>query len=617
VITRTDPIKSSILLPALRSANRLTFPVRPLTLDEIQDLEQHGCECEDWSLLRVAEGFRTGRVRHVCFRGKVILGRFYGSVQIGGSSERVGLEYTTIEESWIEDGVVIRETSLISHMHIGDGAAILGCGRITHTPGSAFGVGFPIPIIETGGRVTRSFPEMTLEDAAGSVRPAGNVRALAAYLRRIDAYAAHARSAYGVIQSHALLLDTPRVENAFLGHSVRVIAATRISDSVILSEEKHPTTIEDGAIVTGSAVQWGCHVSSLSIVDGSLLCEYSQVERHGKVFSSIVGPNTTIAEGEVTSSLVGPFVGFHHQALLIGVVWPEGKGNVGYGCNCGSNHTGKAPDQEFWPGEGMFLGLGVNVKYPGCFTESPYTFVATGTDLLPQRVAFPFSLIIEPADTPAGLQKGINEIIPAWVLKNNLFAVKRNERKFKSRDKSFRSHIEYRILREDIVLLMLAARTQLEGLSGKDYYTGDRDLPDLGKNFLSERSRLDAIETYTFHIQFFALEGLFHRLQEGGRISPTILKRSSANPKWEFQRQLLWDEGLHGSPQELLTLYLERLRIVANEVEDSKARDDRRGMRIIPDYADHHILAAENPFVLEFREEVDAIEDQVLDLLDL
>jgi len=617
VIARTDPIKSSLFLPALRSADRLTFPVRALTLEEIQQLECQGCECDDWTLLRVAEGFQPGRVRHVRFRGRVILGRFYGSVQIDGSCEQAGLEYTTIEESWVEDGVVIRETSLISHMRIGNSAVILGCGRITHVPGSAFGVGFPIPLIETGGRVTRSFPEMSFEDAARSVRPAGNVRALAAYLRRIDAYAALARSDYGVIQSHAQVLDTPRVENSFLGNSARVIAATRVSDSAVLSEEEHPTTIEDGAIITGSAVQWGCHVSSLSIVDGSLLCEYSQVERHGKVFSSIIGPNTTIAEGEVTSSLVGPFVGFHHQALLIGVVWPEGKGNVGYGCNCGSNHTGKAPDQEFWPGEGMFLGLGVNVKYPGCFTEAPYTFVATGTDLLPQRVTFPFSLIIEPVDTQAGLQHGINEIIPAWVLKNNLFAVKRNERKFKSRDRSFRSHIEYRILREDIVRLMIAARTQLQGVNGKDYYTGDRDLPGLGKNFMTERSRLEAIETYTFHIQFFALEGLFQRLRNAGKISPTILKRPSANSEWELQRQLIRDEGLHGTPQELLRLYLDRLKSIANEVEESKARDDRRGMRIIPDYADHHILAAENPFVLEFREEVDCIEDQVLDLLDL
>ena len=52
-----------------------------------------------------------------------------------------------------------------------------------------------------------------------------------------------------------------------------------------------------------------------------------------------------------STSLVGPFVAFHHQALLIAAYWPEGKGNIAYGANVGSNHTGKAPDQEIRPGE--------------------------------------------------------------------------------------------------------------------------------------------------------------------------------------------------------------------------------------------------------------------------
>ena len=67
----------------------------------------------------------------------------------------------------------------------------------------------------------------------------------------------------------------------------------------------------------------------------------------------------TLPMHQVTSCLVGPFVGFHHQALLIACFWPSGKGNIGYGANVGSNHTLKAPDQELWPGEGLFFGLGV------------------------------------------------------------------------------------------------------------------------------------------------------------------------------------------------------------------------------------------------------------------
>lgn len=78
----------------------------------------------------------------------------------------------------------------------------------------------------------------------------------------------------------------------------------------------------------------------------------SHADKHGKLLGALLGPNSGVSEGEISASLVGPFVGFHHQALLIAAMWPAGKGNVGYGANVGSNHTGKAPDQELRPGEG-------------------------------------------------------------------------------------------------------------------------------------------------------------------------------------------------------------------------------------------------------------------------
>lgn len=52
----------------------------------------------------------------------------------------------------------------------------------------------------------------------------------------------------------------------------------------------------------------------------------------------------------------------------------------------GSNHTGKLNDQEIWPGEGVFYGLGCNIKFPTNMTQAPYTLIATGVTTLPQKV---------------------------------------------------------------------------------------------------------------------------------------------------------------------------------------------------------------------------------------
>lgn len=610
----SHPIRNSRLLPALAAAGKPPFRARPLFEEEVVTLQRQGCRSSNWDLVRAAPDFRTDRIFDVEFRGEVLLGRFYGTVEIEGIQEPAGLARTVLENVWIDDGAVIRDTLLLANFHVGPRSAVVGCGTVVHAPGSNFGVGSQIALVETGGRVTRSFPEMTIEDAALTARTR-NIPGLAEHLRRIEACAARAASEFGVIEAGALLLSTPRVSNAFIGQGARIVAAQRVSDSVVLSDAFHPAVIEDGSIVARSAIQPGCRVAGHAFVEDSVLCEFSSVEKHGKVHSSIIGPNSAVAEGEVTSSLIGPFVGFHHQALLIGVVWPEGKGNVAYGCNCGSNHTGKAPDQEFWPGEGMFLGLGVNVKFPGSFVEAPYTTVATGVTLLPQRVEFPFSLILDPAERPEGIPEGFNEIVPAWALSHNLFAIKRSEHKFRERDRSLHSHLDHRVFRREIVELMLSARSRLERTEGGEVYT-EQQISGLGKNFMRESVRETAVQSYRFHAVAYALEGLFHRLEEKGSIAATVLKHKSTNEEWEYQRRIIAEETSLTDPKEALLHYLELLRLMAREIEASKARDDERGRRIIPDYSDHHLLAHEHPFVWWFHDQVEAIEDRVLDLLE-
>src|SRR5262249_2328323 len=160
----------------------------------------------------------------------------------------------------------------------------------------------------------------------------------------------------------AVVRNTPDVRNTYVGPNARVEGATAVADSTLLGDPEEPARVESGACVTRSLLQWGSRVATLAVVERAVLTEHSHAERHAKVTNTILGPNTAVAAGEVTSCLLGPFVSSHHQALLIAAVWPEGKGNVGHGANVGCNHTGKAPDQEFFPGEGLFLGLGVNVK---------------------------------------------------------------------------------------------------------------------------------------------------------------------------------------------------------------------------------------------------------------
>lgn len=232
-----------------------------------------------------------------------------------------------------------------------------------------------------------------------------------AYDELVNAYVAQVKSEFSIIGPHARAIRCSRIVDTFVGAHA-VLDDSDVSNTTMLSTQEEPCVIRGKSIVKDSLLQWNTVVETQGFLESAFLCDCSHVERHGIVMSAVLGPNTSIAEGEVSSSFVGPFVGFHHQALLIASFWPQGKGNVGYGANVGSNHTLKAPDQELFPGEGVFFGLGCNIKFPSNFVEAPYSVVATAVSTLPQKVTMPFALINTPGHVIPTLSPAINEISP-------------------------------------------------------------------------------------------------------------------------------------------------------------------------------------------------------------
>ena len=205
-------------------------------------------------------------------------------------------------------------------------------------------------------------------------------------------------------------------------------------------------------------------------MQGSLLCEAAKIDEHALINESIIGPNAGIGKGEVTSSLVGPFVALHHQSLLIAAIWPEGKGNVAYGAMIGANHTGRAPDQEVWPGEGVFFGLGSSVRFPSDFSQALHLLVAAGVMLLPSKITFPFSAVTTPADALADehlVPRAFNEFLPAWWLYANAYGIERNEHKYATRDRALTQKVEHKIWRPDTVALVYRALQCCDRLRAK------------------------------------------------------------------------------------------------------------------------------------------------------
>ncbi len=599
--------------------------VRRLKPEEIKTLKKQGNRSDDWKKIRVAPNFSPARVTGSTFIGSCVLGSFKEEATraVEGVSLPSGIYDSMIADSEIGNGCLIQNVGMVSRMIVRNGSILFKTGELSVSGECGFGNGRPIPVgPETGGREVLSFAELTIPLAEAVAKRRSDAEFLDRYAQFVGEYVKACTLPFGVVERGAIVRYSGKIRNSYIGEAAVIDGAAWIENSTILSSPRETVRVATGAIVRNSCIQWGCEVTSGAIVDNSVLTEHSHAERQAKVAHSIIGPNSDIGEGEITSCLVGPFVASHHQSLLIAALWPEGKGNVAHGSNIGSNHTSRAPDREIWCGEGTFFGLGVNIKFPCDFSESPYSIIATGSDTLPpQRVEFPFSLIHHPPEWPVAAPPAYNEILPGWVLSDNMYMLKRNEGKYKKRNKAQRTVFVFDVFRPDTVGKMIRARNRLAAVDQvKPVYTG-KDISGLGRNYLKEEKRLDAIETYGYFIEYYALCGLKSKI-DGWilDVPPADIARlcgeASDDAEWEFQRTILADEGYceRGVEENLLRLVAMQ-ETIAQATEDSKQKDDDRGSKIITDYPDAHKPAAQDAFVRDIRAETEALKREIETLI--
>jgi hypothetical protein len=590
-----------------RPDNILGLLLRALTPQEIAVLESAGCRADDWALVQVAEDFDCFRVRRTTFRGRCAIGRCAGDVEVmPGIRLPSGITDCTLVDCQVGNGCLIENVRFAAKLVVEREAVVMDVGAITCGGSATFGCAQARSLgCETGGREVPYWCGITVDEAALIARERADRSGQEAVRTAHQAYVKAVTSPVAWVRRGARVVHTERIHDAWIGAGAVVDHALEVANVAVLSTPDEPARIAGGAAVTDAILQPGAHATGGAIVRRSVLCEHAAVEEHGCVDASLIGPNTAIAKGEVTASLVGPFVGFHHQSLLIAAFWPEGKGNVAYGAMVGSNHTGRAPDQEIWPGEGAFFGLGCAIRLPTDLSESPYSVVQMGCSTLPQKVRFPFSLISVPVealdDQDDRVPRAYNEIVPAWGLWANAYGLVRAELKYAARDRSRRHRIDYKVLRPGIMRLVKQARDRLTAVTTPKSVYLEEDIDGLGRNFLREGSRRKAIEVYDRALVRYAL-----RILLGEREGRVTIPGSA-----ELAHELA-DELMPATTcEERLRRLVEIERGNAVLVEESKRRDDERGVRIIPGYADAHVAASDDPVVRSAWERVRRTEERV------
>jgi len=567
----------SLVFDALRRLRANHTSPRCLSAEEVARLRSQGNLIRPGCELLAGPGFDPDQVHASRFSGRVVLsGEVYRS---------------SLEDVELDEGVFIDQCPLVRRAVVG-ARTLIRHSTIDCTAETTFGLGAVVKAgLETPGRELRIWDAMTLDSAARYLTDP--------QLREdVDALVLAVTADRSILGADVEVINAPWVDRVFFGPGTRVLGAARVDSVTTVSSTEEPVVLGAGVQIRDSIIQWGAEVESAAQVSQAILLEYSGAERQALITESLIGPNTEVGAGEVTASFLGPFVGFHHQSLLIAAWWPEGRGNIGYGANIGSNHTSRSPDQELWAGEGTFFGLATAVKFPSNFQDAPYSILASGVVTLPQKLSLPFSLILdEPLDSVE--TRGLNRVIPGWVLRENVYLLLRNEAKYLQRNRARRHTFDLRIFRPEIVEKLWKARVILANTEGKPVYTR-ADLPAVGKNYMLEEDRKDALNVYREFLKYAGLKLFSDRELDGIPCDPEWLRG--------LFRRLNLD---YFSTRQNLQLYWEEERSLLASSLRAKERDDQRGALIIPDYEAFHKAAEEDGFLQTKREQLDLLEVKI------
>ena len=407
---------------------------KAVTLIQIDTLISQGNSSNCWSKVLIAEDadvHTLSRIRGCSFEGVIFISVLSGFIDgIDGVQLPSGLfDSCFAGRCFISKSCRVSRTSMVCNIYLGKSAGIINCGFITCKDYLAKGsIGYVNDTLqidigpETGGRRVEakagaSFLAICKQLFESTEAP--SLTSSSTYLYRAQ---------FSILGDQSLLIGCDRVYESLIGPGCH-ISSSSLDTCILLSTPSYPIKICAGARLLHCILNDACSVGQNSIIEHAYMSENSSIGDCARVAHSVLGPDSSVAGGECHHSLLGPFVGFHHQSLLISTVWPQGRGNIAYGAKVGANHTGRVSDQECWPGEGIFFGLDSSIKFPSNLLESPYSIITPATVLPPQKLTFPFSLI-STLDRPLALgartlSPTVCSLSPGWVIKSNPYMIDR------------------------------------------------------------------------------------------------------------------------------------------------------------------------------------------------
>ena len=425
--------------------NGVTEGKRHLTQEEIDILENNlnSSDYKDWSNVLVsagADGFDPELIRSSSFSGFVVIGKLRrATLKFHDLELQTGIYRSKLKDVVIGDDNVIRNVTFLENYRLGNRIILFNIQEMSCTKHSKFGNG----ILKNGekedvrvwigvgnendGRRVLPFESMIPADAYIWSRRRDDDVLMQRFIDLTEYGNTRELDTYGYVDDDAVIKNTTLLKDALIGKSAYIKGAFKLKNITVLSSDAEETQIGEGVEMVNGILGYGSRVFYQSVAVRFVIGRNCQLKYGARLLNSILGDNSTVSCCELLNNLIYPFHEQHHNSSFLIATTILGQSNIAAGATIGSNHNSRSPDGEIYAGRGFWPGLCSDFKHNSRFAS--FVLVAKGSYQHELNITYPFSLV------SATTELQPVHIIPAYWFLFNMFAIARNNYKFKKRDK--------------------------------------------------------------------------------------------------------------------------------------------------------------------------------------
>lgn len=475
-----------VTLNYIEKINPVVFPEgttenkRNLSKAEIEILLKNGnvSDFEDWRNVLVSSidgEFNPQLIYNSHFSGFVVLGRIKHAVLKFHDLELIaGIYNSNLIDVIVSDDVVIRNVKYLKNYRIGNRVILFNIQEMSCTEHSKFGNGWlkkdeteDVRVWigvgnENDNRAVLPFESMITADAYLWSRRRDDSLLMKRFIEITENENDKSKRTFGIVEDEAVIKNTTLLKDAKIGKCAYIKGAFKLKNITVLSSAEEESQIGEGVELVNGIMGYGSRIFYQAVAVRFVIGRNCQLKYGARLLNSILGDNSTVSCCELLNNLIFPFHEQHHNSSFLIATTILGQSNIAAGATIGSNHNSRSPDGEIYAGRGFWPGLCSDFKHNSKFAS--FVLVSKGSYQHELNITYPFSLVAFKAE-----QEPIH-IIPAYWFLFNMFAIARNNYKFKKRDKRVQKvqHIETDPLAPDAMQEVLVALDRLILLT-RDY----------------------------------------------------------------------------------------------------------------------------------------------------